>query len=1091
MVDPISAIGLAASVGSIIQLTGQVATMFSDYVSAVKGAGESVDRLKQELTAVLEVLKEISDLTIHGVTLNPAVMASLTECENTLQQMLEKITQFKLKPKQNAVTSLSIRQKIKWPFREKRILGWIEILEVHKTTISLHLQQQTLVGVTKIESNVKRVEEVQQRTEHEEKRRQLIEWLSPLPYNIKQSQTSSRRQKGTGDWLFEQYAYESWEKGQANALWINGIPGSGKTFLTSNIIDRLIKNLPNGQYALAYCYCDFTENAASVPLNIIRTLLVQLLGEWNADCDEQFPDLFSMLRLGQGPPASIQALVELTERCLGLGSGEAFIVIDALDECTNRVDLLEYLCAIIPDKRIHMLVTGRHEQDIIEKFGTLFHTISLADESSELLKDMQHHLAEELKTPKWSHLHHPKNSAMKAELEETLFKDSERNMFRWLQCQLDTLAKHKSNSTLRRALKNLPPDLFRAYERILLGIDAECTELAYKTLLWLATSIRRMTMDELVEALAIFEGQRSLDHEATVNDALHLVRICGSLVEYDEDLDIVNLTHATVKDFLYWDGLRSNPRLSCYALEYGTANSTLAKLTLTYLLLDDFSDGPCETFDELDSRMSDYPLYQYCAEAYPTFVNAKEDEGVFEQMWTLFYDRLPQFRSYQQIRHYLWVRNWYIFQRDHWNVIQRFTPLYYTIADSMQWPARKILEKRPELLEEEIPTRGTPLAMATRDSNLTMVKLFMSLGADVNFNAYIPNMRSPLNTAALLGDDQIFNMLLDGGADMSARGVNRAHSIHEAAQGSLGILALLLQRGIDPALTCGLGSTPLHYAVTGGTRCLPQIRMLVEAPYHADIFAYNNVNETPLHIALSLRCLPMLDYLMSHADDLSPLGENEASTLTLEDVTWAEAMPWYPKLRASLASRERRTFKEWDVCLIDLLQLRLSLSKRMQLPQARVQRIMDHAALWTKVTIARHKLVTITQDDERKPYLSILIKRPLRRLVFRFRSHDQGWSDQGHLHGGYSSSFTWFEACILTPRRLETDIPPRLLQRNVHASSTFRKHTVILDFNDPSPGVKQWLEMFHAGDTLEIYGMALYPGWINFVDYVEVDVFCA
>jgi len=56
-----------------------------------------------------------------------------------------------------------------------------------------------------------------------------------------------------------------------------------------------------------------------------------------------------------------------------------------------------------------------------------------------------------------------------------------------------------------------------------------------------------MAIDGLVEALAIFEGQTRLDHDATVNDALHLVRICGSLVEYDEYLDVVNLTHATVK----------------------------------------------------------------------------------------------------------------------------------------------------------------------------------------------------------------------------------------------------------------------------------------------------------------------------------------------------------------------------------------------------------------------------------------------------------------------------------------------------------------------------------------------------------------
>ena len=415
----------------------------------------------------------------------------------------------------------------------------------------------------------------------------------------------------------------------------------------------------------------------------------------------------------------------------------------------------------------------------------------------------------------------------------------------------------------------------------------------------------------------------------------------------------------------------------------------LGKLTLTYLLLDDFAGGPCHNYEEFHSRMSKFPLYRYCVEAYHTFVNAREDEDVFELIWALFYERLPHYRSYQQAIHYSWVGTWGILQRD-WDTAQKFAPLYYIIAQTMPWPARWILEKRPELLEEEIATRGTPLFMATRDKNSTMVRLFLSLGADVDFHAKVPNMRSPLLVAASNGGDEIFDMLLAAGADLNARGVHGAHAIHEAAQSSAAILALLLKRGIDPGLTCGQGSTPLHYAVTAGTSCFPQIRMLVEAPHHADIFAYNNVVQTPLHIALSLRCIPVLDYLMSKADDLSPLAENKASLLTLEDVQWALSMQWYPKLRAALASREQQTSQDIDISLIDLLQLRLGLSKRMQIPQALVERIMDYASLWTKVIVTKHEPVCITQNDEIIPYLSIPIKRPLRRLVCRFRSHDQG-----------------------------------------------------------------------------------------------------
>ena len=122
-----------------------------------------------------------------------------------------------------------------------------------------------------------------------------------------------------------------------------------------------------------------------------------------------------------------------------------------------------------------------------------------------------------------------------------------RSRFRWLQCQLEVLSKNKTNNGLRQALKDLPRDLFRVYERILESIGDESKELVQKALLWLATSLQPMKLPELVEALKITEGEPKLDHDATVNDPLDLVRICGSLVKYNSDSTLIFLSHLTVK----------------------------------------------------------------------------------------------------------------------------------------------------------------------------------------------------------------------------------------------------------------------------------------------------------------------------------------------------------------------------------------------------------------------------------------------------------------------------------------------------------------------------------------------------------------
>lgn len=139
--DPASLFGLAAS---LTQLTGQVLIAFTDYVSSVKGAPASVDRLKKELTAISVVLTEISNLAAHGVTMNSAVTVIVTDCQKTLQMMLEELTRLKLK-EQNASTLYGISwERLKWPFREKKITGWAEMLEGYKATISLHLHTQTV-----------------------------------------------------------------------------------------------------------------------------------------------------------------------------------------------------------------------------------------------------------------------------------------------------------------------------------------------------------------------------------------------------------------------------------------------------------------------------------------------------------------------------------------------------------------------------------------------------------------------------------------------------------------------------------------------------------------------------------------------------------------------------------------------------------------------------------------------------------------------------------------------------------------------------------------------------------------------------------
>jgi hypothetical protein len=105
-----------------------------------------------------------------------------------------------------------------------------------------------------------------------------------------------------------------------------------------------------------------------------------------------------------------------------------------------------------------------------------------------------------------------------------------------------------------------------------------------------------------------------------------------------------------------------------------------------------------------------------------------------------------------------------------------------------------------------------------------------------------------------------------------------------------------------------------------------------------------------------------------------------------------------------------------------------------------------------------------------------------------------GWSsDSTEYQGTYEASWTWFDAVIAGANGKPKDgIAPRKIQANVHASSTFLQHINIWDVEDNAiEGLQEWLCLIEPGDAVEVYPMARYPGWINTVDYAEVEVYCA
>ena len=105
---------------------------------------------------------------------------------------------------------------------------------------------------------------------HQDKLREILE-PSPFPEDYYTSFNKSRVD-GTGDWLLQDEGLQAWLQGETRFLWMNGGPGTGKSFLTTRLISWGFENLPN----LAYFYFRDNDPETRSVLQALRDVAYQL-----------------------------------------------------------------------------------------------------------------------------------------------------------------------------------------------------------------------------------------------------------------------------------------------------------------------------------------------------------------------------------------------------------------------------------------------------------------------------------------------------------------------------------------------------------------------------------------------------------------------------------------------------------------------------------------------------------------------------------------------------------------------------------------------------------------------------------------------
>ena len=353
MADPVS---MSASIAGLMSLADTVFRYLFKYARSAIHSKEEIRSLCDEVNGLASVLRSVhalaSDLEAEGHCFEPTLKVHhLTHCQQTFEKIKRRV--------KKAVDSFDNRAKweglarqLKWPFSSSETKTLLEDVSRYKQTMSLATSADTMRKLQlclakqdehadKLNKAVEMLERVEINTKillNDRKKLVLDFFLKPEANpQANLTQSIKLRHPTTGSWLISSPAFIRWLQTPGSRLWLNGIPGGGKTILAGAVIhEALSKSSSDSDVGVAFFFCDYQNEAALTPVNILGAIASQLA--------LQRDDAFALLQEYYAklhPTRALNKLADVEELRAIIGNMSEFfqqvvIVVDGLDECGDH-----------------------------------------------------------------------------------------------------------------------------------------------------------------------------------------------------------------------------------------------------------------------------------------------------------------------------------------------------------------------------------------------------------------------------------------------------------------------------------------------------------------------------------------------------------------------------------------------------------------------------------------------------------------------------------------------------------------------------------------------------------------------------------
>ena len=398
--DPLS---VSASIVALLQLSSTVI----NYLSDVKGGPKDLQSIRLEISSILSLLITLQDQADQATAGDAcsSTMRSFNVPNGPFQQfhsVLERLAS-RLAPVEGWK---KVGKAFKWPFEKEEMSDILNTIERLKTLLSLARQNDhiALSKATKIEIDSMNAEVNEISTGVSKLQigpiyNDIRRWLSAPDPSSNYNRALKDRYVTTGDWFLKSKAYQDWLSKTYSLLWLHGIPGCGKTVLSSTIIQNTFEYCEcQTNSVVLYFYFDFNCFQKQQHGQMVRSLVSQLLS-YDHTVPSKLGELYSSCMSGERQPSLENLLATLHQMMTAFG--QVYVVLDALDECE---DISEALTTIEKfrswkDVRYSILVMSRLEKDIEDSFMSSSGAAETVRLQSALVDaDIRRYIGERLRT---------------------------------------------------------------------------------------------------------------------------------------------------------------------------------------------------------------------------------------------------------------------------------------------------------------------------------------------------------------------------------------------------------------------------------------------------------------------------------------------------------------------------------------------------------------------------------------------------------------------------------------------------------------------------------------------------------------------